>query len=263
MATKTASMPDTSHYSLESFINVVNNNFVVILLVGIAFVIGFFVGSLWTENQILKGNNARAGSQPTVAAEQQEAPEGPTQEQLAQVPQVTGSDHILGDQNAKIVLIEYSDYQCPYCGRFHPTIAKIAEEYGSDVAWVYRHYPLPFHPNAAPAAETAECMAKLGGNDAFWAYSDALFESNVLTGTITAADIETAISEAGLDVATVQACVDSGEFKQFVSDQMAAASTAGVSGTPGTILVTSDGEYELISGALPYEQIKQIVENYL
>lgn len=90
------------------------------------------------------------------------------------------TDHIRGNPKASVAVIEYSDYQCPFCKSVHPTYQKIVDTYGDDVMWVYRHYPLPFHPHAQKAAEGAECAAELGGNDAFWAYSDELFTSGAL-----------------------------------------------------------------------------------
>jgi len=97
---------------------------------------------------------------------------------VAAMPPVTSEDHYKGKQNAKIVLVEYSDYECPFCQRFYPTMKQILDEYENDVAWVYRNYPLPaqLHPDAQKAAEAGECVSRLKGNDAFWDYLDLLFE---------------------------------------------------------------------------------------
>lgn len=91
---------------------------------------------------------------------------------------VTASDHILGDINADILIVEYSDLECPYCARFHTTVKDIIAQYGTKVAWVYRHFPLDgIHPNARAKAEASECVASLGGNDAFWKYVDGTFDA--------------------------------------------------------------------------------------
>ncbi|MFA6602909.1 MAG: thioredoxin domain-containing protein, partial [Candidatus Shapirobacteria bacterium] len=94
---------------------------------------------------------------------------------LAAMPAVTDKDHIRGNKNAAIVLVEYSDYECPFCKNFHSTMQQVAKDYGNKVAWVYRHYPLPFHTNAQMEAEAAECVADVGGNDKFWQYTDLVY----------------------------------------------------------------------------------------
>ncbi len=103
------------------------------------------------------------------------------------LPPVTNADHILGNPTAPIKIVEYSDASCPFCKMFHPTMEKIMEEYGTDgkVAWVYRHFPLDkpgsrsdggiLHPNAGHEAQAMECAASLGGNDAFWKFTNRLY----------------------------------------------------------------------------------------
>jgi protein-disulfide isomerase len=90
---------------------------------------------------------------------------------------ITDNDHVRGKKDARIVFVEYSDYDCPVCTRFHPWTLKFFEQYQDKVAWVYRHFPLDnMHPNARAKAEAAECVANIGGNDAFWAYTDAMLK---------------------------------------------------------------------------------------
>ena len=81
-------------------------------------------------------------------------------------------DHVRGDTDAKIAVIEYSDYECPFCKSVHPTYQKLMENNDGKIMWVYRHFPLSFHPEAMPLAVGAECANELGGTDAFWEFSD-------------------------------------------------------------------------------------------
>lgn len=90
---------------------------------------------------------------------------------------VDEDDHIRGDLDAEVVLVEYSDYFCPFCADFHDTMKQITDTYDAGkVAWVYRHFPIPqLHPQAPRYAQAAECIADLGGSDAFWSFSDSVF----------------------------------------------------------------------------------------
>lgn len=94
----------------------------------------------------------------------------------AQIPPVSDQDHVRGNRGAKVLLIEYSDFECPFCSNFHATAQQIIDEYGDDVAWIYRHYPLDqLHPNARPAAIASECVTEIGGDEAFWKFADEAF----------------------------------------------------------------------------------------
>lgn len=88
------------------------------------------------------------------------------------------SDHVRGSRNARLALIEYSDFQCPFCHRVHETYERIMSEYDGKVLWVYRHFPLGFHPNAVPLATASECANELGGVDAFWEFTDMAMKSD-------------------------------------------------------------------------------------
>lgn len=101
-----------------------------------------------------------------------------TNEQMQKFVKVDpANDHVAGSKNPKIYLVEYSDYQCPFCKNFHVTAQKLVDNY-QELAWVYRHLPLEqLHPNAMPAALASECVAELGGNDAFWKFTDAILSA--------------------------------------------------------------------------------------
>ncbi len=155
-------------------------------------------------------------------------------------------DHIRGAENASIYVVEYSDYECPFCARHHPTMAQVVAD-NDDVAVVYRHFPLSFHPSATPLAEASECVWELGGNDAFWQFTDMVFDKGA-----DAAKITEYATASGVDGAKVQDCVDNGTYSDYVAENMAGGSRAGVSGTPGNVVVNAKtGETRLVSGAQP------------
>lgn len=88
-------------------------------------------------------------------------------------------DHYKGSKNADIVIYEFSDFECPFCSRVHPTLNNVIEKY-DNVAWVYRHLPLNFHPQAMPSAIASECIAEEEGNDAFWSFADTIYADQSL-----------------------------------------------------------------------------------
>lgn len=163
------------------------------------------------------------------------------------VPAVTERDYVRGNRNAKISVIEYSDFECPFCVRHHPTMLSLMETAGDDVNWVYRHFPLSFHPTAQKAAEASECVGELGGNDKFWEYSDLLF-----SGGSDLALLADKAESIGINRAAFQECLDSGKFAQYITDSMQGGSASGVNGTPGNIVINNEtGKSQIISGAQP------------
>lgn len=187
-------------------------------------------------------------SPPTVAPE----------EAVGDVPAVDrNTDHIRGNVNAEISVIEYSDFECPFCIRHHPTMKQVMEKYGDKVNWVYRHFPLAFHPKAEPAALASECIAELGGNDAFWKFTDAVFEQNNY-------DYPAIARSLGVNEVGFKTCFDSARHKQKIQDQMAGGSAAGVNGTPGTIVLrNASGEAKLVSGAVPLASFEAAIDGFL
>jgi protein-disulfide isomerase len=269
---KTAKQTNSQHpLSFTNFISFFNHNFSLIFLVLVFFLGGFISGSLWTENQLFKsdGSNLKKNAQVADIEKDSDSPSAPSLEEpssnLENLPTITEQDHIRGSIDPKITLVEYSDYECPFCNRFHPTMKKLLEEYPNDIAWVYRHYPLPFHSQAQPTAEMAECVAQLGGNEYFWQFSDEVYSQAEAQGpeALEEENLLAIVDKIGLVSSAVKTCVDSGENTKLVTDQKTGGEKAGIQGTPGTVLITKDGEFELISGALPYEQVKAVVEKYL
>lgn len=157
-----------------------------------------------------------------------------------------------GPANAPVEIVEFSDFQCPFCLRATPTVRQVMSTYGDKVRLVYRHYPLPNHPNARPAAEAAACAAQQGK---FWEYHDRLFAN---PSKLADADLKKDAADLGLDTAKFNACVDAHEFKSEVDADVKAGDAAGVNGTPAFFI-----NGRLISGAQPFEAFKRVIDDEL
>lgn len=245
--------------------NILSGNFNIILVL-VLIGASFAIGSLYTKVQYLEKDAAVAGTTKT-AGKQPAAPAAagaPQPQVAAKKPEVTNADWYRGAKNAKVVMVEYSDLECPFCIKFHPTMQQVMKEYGDKVKWVYRHYPLSFHANAQKEAEAAECAGKLGGNESFWKYTDAIFARTSGNGTGFALDkLVPLAKELGLNESSFKQCLDSGEMAQKVKDQMAKGTEEGVTGTPGTIIIDAKGDTQLVPGALPFEQVKPMIDKAL
>lgn len=192
------------------------------------------------------------------------APGGTAAPTPGPVKPVSKDDHIRGDKNAKITLIEYSDLECPFCQRFHPTVRQLLDEYKGQVNWVYRHFPLSFHANAQKEAEASECAAELGGTDAYWKYIDTIFERTTSNGTGFALDkLVPLAKEVGLDEGKFKECLDSGKMAARIQKDFSEGQSAGVDGTPGNILLTKSGTSVVVPGAVPLEMLKSQVDQLL
>lgn len=236
-----------------------------IVVIVILIVQAFLLGSLWTKVEVLKQGGV-ASSVPQATAPQVAGTGDVAAPQTADdVPKISDRDHIRGDKNARLALIEYSDIECPFCKQFHPTAQRVVDEYKGQVQWVFRHYPLSFHANAQKEAEAVECANEQGGNDAFWKMTDTIYEQTTSNGTGFALDkLGPLAAQLGLDQAKFQECLDSGKYEKLVKDDMDGGTKAGVNGTPGNILLdTKTGTTRLIPGAVPFEQIKPVIDEML
>lgn len=141
--------------------------------------------------------------------------------------QVEATRLVRGPADARITLVTFSDYQCPYCIRSEKVLADVLAKYPEDVRLVHRHFPLDqIHPFARPAAEAAMCADEQGR---FWAFHDAVF---ALNGRIEASSFDTIAREIGLDGAALDRCIEEGRFKDYVENDARAGEAAGVTGTP-------------------------------
>ncbi len=188
---------------------------------------------------------------------------------------VSAADHILGNPNAPIKIVEFSDPSCPYCKVFYPTMTQIMNTYGASgqVAWVYRSFPLNqpdangniLHPNAGHESQALECAATLGGNDKFWAYANRLYSvtPSVTPQTPTGLDqtqLPIIAAYVGLNVPNFNACLSSGKEAATIEAQYLDGVNAGVSGTPSSFIITPSGTQIPIQGAETFTQINSIIQ---
>lgn len=168
---------------------------------------------------------------------------------------ISGADHILGNPDAQIKLVEFSDTECPFCKKFHETMNQIIEEYGKDgkVAWAYRHFPLDsLHSKARKEAEATECAAELGGNTKFWEYINNLYSITPSNNNLDIKELPNIAESAGLDRTQFEECLSSGRTASKVDEDYKDAVSNGGSGTPFTIIIDKDGNQIPFSGAYPY-----------
>lgn len=184
--------------------------------------------------------------------------------QLARnAPAPNKNDHIYGDPGAPVTLIEYSDFECPFCKRFHATVKRLVDESDGKVNWVYRHFPIDqLHPvKARREAVASECANELGGNEAFWKFADRFFE---LTPSNNRTDIDVVLPqiarEIGLEESQFIACLDSGKHDKRIEEDLQSAGASGGRGTPWSIIVSKNGKRYPLSGAQPYEAVKRLVD---
>jgi protein-disulfide isomerase len=166
---------------------------------------------------------------------------------------VKGSDHILGNFNAPVTLLVYTDFQTPFYVRHYETLKQLMEHYGDKVRIVFRHYPLTsIHPNAQKAAEASVCAEEQGK---FWEYHDILLKSQDANGV---ADLKKYASQLNLNQKTFDACLDSGVYSSRVAKNAREAEAYGINGIPSTFV---NGKF--FAGAYPYDTFKIEIDNLL
>lgn len=161
-------------------------------------------------------------------------------------------EHILGNKNAEIKFVEYSDFECPFCKKFYPTFKQLVQEYGDKVSFEYKHYPLDFHKNAGPAAEASECAAEQGK---FWEFHDKIFENQ---SSLSVSSLKQWASALGLNTGTFNDCLDSGKYRSKVQADFEEGESLGVRGTP-TVFING----QKVVGAQPVEAFKTIIDELL
>lgn len=172
-------------------------------------------------------------------------------------------DHIYGNTDARVSIIEYSDFECPFCKRFHSTPKQVIEAYGGEVNWVYRHFPLEFHnPLAQKEAEASECAGELGGNDGFWRYADEVYARTKSNGKGFPLDgLVPLAAELGFDEAAFGKCMEEERYAQRVKEDLEEGQSIGISGTPGNVILDNQtGNVRLVAGAASVERMRSEID---
>ena len=166
--------------------------------------------------------------------------------------QVAAEGPARGPKDAPVTIVEFSDFECPYCGAAHDTVEQVMNTYAGKVRLVYRQFPLSFHPHAAKAAEASLCAADQGK---FWEYHEALFKNQK---KLDLPDLKAHAGEVGLDTQKFGQCLDSGDKKKAVDADQQAGLAAGVGGTPAFFI---NGIF--LNGAQPIDEFKKVIDGEL
>jgi protein-disulfide isomerase len=238
------------------------NSKVTPLLTVLLVIVSFLAGSMYTRVRTLEnkqGETKGEAAQVTVAQQQaQPTPIVLNADQAKEIA-VNGAGE-KGPKDAKVTVVEFSDYQCPYCKRYiDSTYVQLLKEYGDRILYVFHDYPLPFHPNAKPAALASRCAAD---QDKYWDYHEKLFatqeEWSELTGEETNQKFTTYATDMGLDSAEFSTCLTEKTHEKAVDDDLALGQKVGVGGTPSFFI---NGKQ--LVGAQPFEVFKAEIDKAL
>lgn len=175
--------------------------------------------------------------------------------------------YILWNSDAEITFVEYSDLECPFCKKLHSagTIGKILDTYEWKVNFIFKHFPLDFHPMAQMEAEAAECVWELAGDKVYHNFIEEIFKNSETNGkSYTKESISDLAGTIGLDKNKVLSCIESGKYTQKVKDQMAEWAEFGVTWTPWNVIIDNrTWEYKLLPWAYPFDNFKGIIDGFL
>lgn len=188
------------------------------------------------------------GAQPAVKATTDSG------DKLDLVAEVTEDDFVRGEKSAPVTLIEYADFSCHFCAQFQLTLKKLVDESAGQIKWVYRHLPI-FN---IEAAISSSCVGRLGGEEAFWKYSDTLFanQDKLNIGYY----LETA-KAMGIEEAKYNTCINDKQLEAEIGREFTQNKILlGFNGTPHTVLIDKNGKKFSFTGALPYDELKSVIE---
>ncbi|MBU0732292.1 thioredoxin domain-containing protein [Patescibacteria group bacterium] len=168
---------------------------------------------------------------------------------------ITEADYIYGNPDASVTFVEFSDFQCPFCSKFHPTMKTFAEANQDNIRWIFKHFPLKSHPQAQPAAVAVECA---GAQGKFFEYNAGLFENQ---SSLSEEFYTQLAGDLGLNTVEFDICLSAGEHDNKISADYNMALEAGVTGTPNTIVFNKDGEVQMISGAVDEAYLQSVLDD--
>lgn len=186
-------------------------------------------------------------------------PEGrnPAKTELPDIESVGSADKIFGNKEAQVIVVEYSDLECPFCKVFHNTMHQIVDEYKGKIAWVYRHYPIKeLHTRATREAEASECAYEQGGSVIFWKYIDQVFATTGTNDTLDPLELPKIAGSLGLNTEVFNTCLNTGKYAAKVQEDVKKAVEAGARGTPYSVILKNGVEVDTINGAEPITSIK-------
>lgn len=220
-------------------------------------IIGFFLGSLITEH--------RLKNQKIFSANDEKESNLTYDQVIKQLLLIEKNDHVRGNSQAKITLIEYSDFNCSYCQEFHLIIKQLLEKYPDKVKWVYRHYPLQkVHSDSIMIDSTAECVAKIGGEEAFWNFTDKLYEKMKNNSQSKSFDNLLIIAEdLNLNSNNIKECVETRRFDTLIKEKADLASRAGINVTPYSFISNDSQEVKILPGTIDLDNLSNLIEKML
>jgi protein-disulfide isomerase len=177
---------------------------------------------------------------------------------------VTADEHILGNPNSKVMIVEYSDTECPFCKVFHDTMNQVMTQTSGKVAWVYRHYPIAqLHPKAFHEAVAMECAWEQGENDSFWKYTNELFKRTPSNNGLDVVELTKIAKDVGFNINTFNTCLSTEKYSDKVKADMSGGDNAGIRGTPQSFILKNGKIIDTIEGAQPFEVVMQKVQDAL
>lgn len=179
---------------------------------------------------------------------------------------VDETDHIFGNPNAAVYIVEYADLECPYCKNFHVTMHQLMDYYGpsGNVAWVYRQFPLAqIHSKAPIEAQAAECAAEQGGSEAFFNYIDKVYEVTPSSNGLDLNQLPVIAEGVGLDRKAFETCMASNKFARKVQDAYTQAISEGAQGTPHIVIMANGSVVATLNGNQPYASMRAAVDEIL